>query len=831
MNVPRKIDGIQRQVDPRDARLDARSDSRLERHNLRRETNVRGFNESDDEGEGIDIKGLMRFFLRRRWVMMSVGALVAAIVVVAVMLQAPKYSSVALLMVSPQESDLVMDSDKKASQPDAGALESQIEILQSRKLAGNLADRLKLANDPDWNTSLRPSRLETLFGIKPKPKPKTKLTKMEREQLIDGVTGALQARRKGLTYVIEVIATSPDPKLSARMASTLVDLYFESQLQMKLDASRSANAWLSERLGLLKTEVQQKEAAVEAYRASSGLLTASGASLTEQQITGLQSTVIQARTDLAEREARYQQVQALIRSGGNADSIAGVINSETIRVLRAQEGDAARRQADLESRYGNLHPAIAKARVEREGIQAQIQAEIARISANLKNEVDVSRARLATLLGNQHAVQGELVSNNSGMVKLRELERDAGATRAIYESFLKRYQELTESESLKVTDASLVSPATPPTGKSSPRLSVALLLGFALGACIGGAVGLCIDLMDEGLDNAKAVEAATGKPILASIPVVHPPGMTALPKQTVSEIGGDLMRASTISDLRRVGAQVALSLKHGNIEAIGKKRAKHHKNAKPEEPTILDARRFEPSGEGWNPAMYLVEKPMSAFAEGLRSLRTSLLYTGLERRVKVVAVTSAMPGEGKTTTSICLTRVAGLSGQRTIVVECDLRRRSLNGVLGLKPERGILQVLRGETTWQEALIVDPYTGVHVLPAIEETFTPWDVFGSHEMRSLLDTLSEQYDMVVLDCPPVLAVAETRIICRLADETVLVVRWAQTPARAANGAIELIEQCGGNVIGIAINCVDPKAPGRGSYGDVTFQARYAGEYYQS
>jgi polysaccharide biosynthesis transport protein len=164
-------------------------------------------------------------------------------------------------------------------------------------------------------------------------------------------------------------------------------------------------------------------------------------------------------------------------------------------------------------------------------------------------------------------------------------------------------------------------------------------------------------------------------------------------------------------------------------------------------------------------------------------------------------------------------------------VDCDLRRRSLSALMGSSPQKGLLQVLKGETSWRDVVARDAISSVDILPAAEGSFTPWDVFGSPAMQKLLDELSEEYDLVLLDCPPVLAVAESRIICGLVQQTVLVVRWASTPARAALSAIEQIEQCGGLVGGIALNCVDADAPGRGAYGDSTYQARYAGAYYSS
>jgi len=784
--------------------------------------------EVEDDGGGLDVRALLRFFQRRQWIILSVGFLVAALFAGVTMMQPKKYTATALVLISPQHGDIARADQAGAPEQnlDAGAIESQIELLKTRKLMGQLADRLQLAKSPEWNPSLgRKSPIALLKSLIWPNKidgSDAGAARQLREAIIDRIAGSTDARRRGLTYVVEISVTTLKAQQSARMANELVALYFQEQVRARYDASQKANAWLSGRLTSLKSEVQQKEAAVEVYRAQSGLLTAQGESLTEQQITGMQGSVLQARTEVAEREARYQQVQQIIRSGGSADSIAAVINSETIRLLRAQESDAARRQADLESRYGELHPAIANARQERAGIQTQIKAEVERIAANLKNEVEVARARLATLENNQSSMQGQLVANNSGMVRLRELERDAGATRAIYEAFLRRYQEISESVSMEVTDAQLVSPAAVPNGHSSPKLSLALMLGLVFGAVIGVGSGLIVEFMDEGLDDVKSVEAETGKRVLAAIPMVKSQEANKHAFENFRSLAEGAVKVSSFGDLTAFANRSSGFLEKRLGRALAWNKRTSDDGPAPETAP-------EPV-EDWSPARYLVDKPMSAFAEGFRSLRTSLLYSGGVMHAKTIAVASAMPGEGKTTTSICLARVSGLSGQRVIAVDCDLRRRSLSALVDSHPDKGLLQVLKGEVNWRNVVTRDAVSAVDILPAAEGSFTPWDVFGSPAMQKLLDELAEEYDLVLLDCPPVLAVAESRIICSLVQQTVLVVRWASTPARAAYSAIEQIEQCGGLVGGIALNCVDAAAPGRGAYGDVTYQSRYAGHYYQ-
>ena len=208
-----------------------------------------------------------------------------------------------------------------------------------------------------------------------------------------------------------------------------------------------------------------------------------------------------------------------------------------------------------------------------------------------------------------------------------------------------------------------------------------------------------------------------------------------------------------------------------------------------------------------HPSGYLVGRPMSAFAEALRVLRTVIVYSRLDAPVRVVAITSALPGEGKTTVSMCLARVAAMSGQRICVVDCDLRMQSINDVIDIETDVGILQVLAGEAPWRSAIVHDPNSDAHVLPVATSGFTPRDVFGSDAMARLIGDLRAHYDLVILDCAPILAVAETRILVKQADVTVLVARSGKTPVGALRAAVSQTELAGGTVLGAALNCVLP------------------------
>ena len=667
------------------------------------------------------VTAALQMLRRRLLIMLVVGAVAAVSAFTYLMLRPPEYTATSLVIINPRQERVLSQEDIVGQMPrDSSTIDSEIERLRSSALMGELAEALGLAA-PTANGAARP---------------------------IDGIGGTISVRRRGMTYVIEISARSTDPERAQLIANTYADVYIASQVNARIDTAQRANSWLSRRLAELREDVQAKESAAEAYRMQSGLLAAQGSSLVEQQITNVQTQVLQAQADLAEREARYRQLQELRASGAPLDAIGNAINSETIRQLRAREAEIAQRQSELELRYLETHPSVQSVRAEREDINRQIQREIQRISVNLGNEVSVARARLATLQNSLREAAGELNDNSSSSVRLRELEREAAASREVYESYLQRYQEIADQDQLNISDARLMTYAELPTSPSSPKLRIALALGIALGLMLGIGAGVVAEMFDQSVKNADDLEAKVGHPAIASIPTISKRMMRQMPP------------------------------------------AERH-----------------PSG-------YLVGRPMSAFTEALRVLRTVIVYSKLDFSVKVVAVTSALPDEGKTTISMCLARVAAMSGQKVVVVDCDLRKQSINDVIDIETDVGILQVLAGEAPWRAAIVRDPNSDAHVLPVATSGFTPRDVFGSEAMERLVGELRAHYDLVILDCAPILAVAETRVLVKHADTTVIVARAGRSAVGAVRSAVGQTEGAGGKVLGIALNCVQPHWQ---SYGD--------------
>lgn len=709
----------------------------------------------------MDLGSLIRVLHRRMWTLLSAGILVFLAVVLVTLQLTPRYTATAQVAIEVRQSQIVdFEAVMSGLPPDSAAVDTEVEILRSRQLAGAVVDRLNLTDFPEFNARLRdPGLLDqiknTLRGlvsalVPPAPAVGDDTGDAEREAVVAALLDATSVRRAGLTYVINIVATSETPTLARDIANAYADQYIVSQLEAKYQATERANAWLNERVETLREQVRAREAAVAQFRNEAGLLDAEGATLTEQQITDVSAQLVLQRAALAEADARLRNLRQQLDRGASADSISEVLRSDVIRDLRSQQAEISRRRGELSSRYGPRHPQILTVERELADVASQIDLEIQRIVNNLDNDVDVARERVRSLETSLATLRDELAENYSALVRLRELEREAEASRTLFESILARFQQTSEQQSLTESDARVVSMAAVPREPSSPKVLLNLALGVVFGGLVGVGLIVLLEVFDTGVHSGGDIEERLGQAHIASVPRISGGLIAGLSRKPVS------------------------------------------------------------------PARYIAEKPLSNFAESFRNVRSAIRLNGMDAPIKTVAVTSAVPGEGKTTVTACLGQVAALADSRVLVIDCDLRRRLLTLEVAPDATVGLLQVLSGDASLQEAVQPVAETGLDVLPLSASQFTPKDVFGSEAFANLLNAVRSHYDLVLLDTAPILAVADTSAIVCQVDATICAVRWRKTPVSLTRMALAALEVAQARVLGVVLNNVDLKGQARYGYG---------------
>ena len=705
----------------------------------------------------VDLRRLWATLRRYRVVFAAVFLLVLAASILHATTATPVYTATASVMIDDRRHNVTPDQQQVLSDlpAETGVVDTEVEIMRSRALAGRVVDTLNLTADPEFNKALRKGGF-SLFGHARSAADTTPDRERQRDATIDALINRIQVDRRGLTYVINIAVTSVSPAKAALLANTLADRYLTAQLDAKFEATQRANKWLEGRLGALRGEVTTAQQSVAQYQSSKGLLQATGSNLTEQRVAQLQSSESSAAADLAEKQARLNTARQQIANGGTGQDLGEALNSDLIRQLRVKLSDAVHQQQILSAKYGPRHPDVIAQENTQHQIEGDIQAEVNRIIASLQSDVNASQQRLGAIRSDLGQAQGTLASSKSAEVGMNSLQMNADAQSAVYKSLLDRFQQTSVQDGSLQSDAQMVSPAQTPLKPSSPNKKLDIALGVVLGAFAGVATVVGMEMWSGEVRTSDDVEKMLGVPAIGSVPTTK--GATNQP-----------------------------------------------------------------------PPKYLVDTPLSAFAESFRQLRAALRRADLDSPVKTLAVTSALPGEGKSTTSMCLARSIALGGQKTIAVDCDLRRRSLHTMLAVKPAVGLLEVLAGTATLADAIIVDEPSGCHILPLTASKFTPRDVFGTQAFARLVAHLKEHYDFVVLDCAPVLAVADTRVIAEVADGVLFLVQWQKTAARAVKYAISAVEAVGGKVLGVALTKVNLKAQAAYGYGDSGYYFRSYSNYY--
>ena len=532
----------------------------------------------------VDIKAILTA-VRKRFFLATFTFIVTFAVIAAYTLQqTPIYQTQTRLMLDTRAgNDIDLGSMFSGLAPNTAIIDTELEVMQSETMLSKVVEELNLTQYPEFNYTLQePSGLKAMInelkgnifdligmGGGEEVQQVQMTPEEQQEALHDFATWRLQSaisvNRLGPTYIIDIRARSEDPQLAALIANAVADQYIVEQLEAKLQAARRQNIWLSERLEDLRTEVNDKESEVEAFRRDTGLLVAQGSTLTEQQINDLSRQQSQRRSVLSEAESRLSDVRVRINSGSGVDSIAEVLGSQEISDLRRQQAEVQRRAADLATRYGPLHPERVAVNNELADVRASIDAAVSRVVSSLESQVAVARRNLEDTNRELAGARATLISNNQASVRLRELEREAEAARTLYEDFLERFKASDDQADLAKADARVLNEAGVPGAPASPQVMINLILGFLFGGAAAGAVVLLSELSENHFSHGEEIERAFGVPSIGAIPLLigrgkRNPGDYAIenPLSAYSESIRNIRASIVFADLDNPAKTVAI---------------------------------------------------------------------------------------------------------------------------------------------------------------------------------------------------------------------------------------------------------------------------------
>jgi polysaccharide biosynthesis transport protein len=229
------------------------------------------------------------------------------------------------------------------------------------------------------------------------------------------------------------------------------------------------------------------------------------------------------------------------------------------------------------------------------------------------------------------------------------------------------------------------------------------------------------------------------------------------------------------------------------------------------------------------PRDLIIDQPVSSYAEAIRSIRTALRYSDVDNPPKVIMITSSLPDEGKTTFAVSFARSGAKSGEKVLLIDCDLRRPSVGKIFGIEDDTGLITLFdekASRANKSDAIKTDAPSGMHFIPVSSKTPNPQDLLGSKHMKALLDVMRERYDLIVLDTPPLLAVSDALVLSHYADATIFLCRWARTPRTVVIGALKSFRTIGTKLAGAVLTRVDMRSHSTYGYGDPGYYYGYYG-----
>lgn len=480
---------------------------------------------------GIEFGGAVLSFervadvLRRQWpiIVACTGAALAFVMVYLAMAQ-PMYTANARIMMDTRQTQ-VLDKDSNASSAliDTGYVDSQVEIINSDDLILSVVRRLKLTEDPEFNDS-NPGLLSTVIGKMTSLFSSREPASQERIEhaVVQQVQKNLRTERVLTTYVLSLNYRARTPDTAAKIANAIANAYLVGALEAKYQSTKRATEWLQQRSLELSEQASASDRAVQTFKAENNIVGTSRGLMSEQQLSDLNTQLVQARAATAEAKARLDRIDTIADQDVAQSTVTDALNNSVITRLRAQYLDLQAQYADWSRRYGKTHLAAVNLANKMEELRKNIADELRRIADAYRSDYEIAKSREASLEKNVKELVAQAGNKGQAEVKLRDLESAADTYRNLYNNFLEKLQSATQNQSFPLSEARLISTATKPDRKSSPRTMLALVGGLVGGLCLGFGVAFARELLSDVLRTPSEVEDELGVKCLGVLPDIGP---------------------------------------------------------------------------------------------------------------------------------------------------------------------------------------------------------------------------------------------------------------------------------------------------------------------
>ncbi|HZS09417.1 MAG TPA: polysaccharide biosynthesis tyrosine autokinase [Blastocatellia bacterium] len=741
------------------------------------------------EENTIHLRDLWRTVRKHRWMIVVLALIVTTIVTVEAFRTKTIYQSSATVEIGKDSATtLIKSGDFLLQSDDSDSIKTKMLFIKSRPVLEDVVVNLRLDENKQFlDVTERKSVIEAVQTIASRLSPgesqviaplKAATETESRSEINLARTPEEKAR---LTPYVKILGSNiaveqipdtralvisfshTDPALAATVANGVADAFIQRAYLNKTENFTRTSDWLNESTRRLETQMQKAEQELANYTRANNIFSTEGkSSLTTDKLVGLHTDLMKAETDRIIKQSLYEEV----RQGRVAQLPEAFSDVKTVE-LQKKLSELSVAVSQMNVKYGPENPKVVETQQQIRALQEQIALSRKNLEDKLYADYQRAVRDEASLSASVERAKGEAVRENQANVKFNILKQGVQTATALYTDFLQKTNQAKVQEIEQHKNVRIIEPAQLTTTPSGPKRLRAILIGLFLSLASGIGLAFFMEYLDNTVKSVDDVTRYTQLPTLAIIPVIAAAGSRMLSgrKSSVAINSGSADKSTLVTRLK--------------------------------------------------PGQVMVNDTRSAAAEAYRVLRTSLLLSSAGRPPQKVLITSAQPGEGKTTTIVNTAISLAQLGSSVLIIDCDLRKPSAHKVFGVNFTHGLSTYLSREVPIADLIHETHIPNLSLLPCGPIPPNPAELLSSERMKNMLRLLSEHYDHILIDSPPLINVADPVVLSTLVDGVIMVIQGGKATRDAVRRARGELAGVGAKVFGVVLNNLDLRKEGYSDY----------------
>jgi polysaccharide biosynthesis transport protein len=758
---------------------------------------------ADQQPGGLHLRELWRIVRKRRWLVLIIAVIATILVTVEVYRTPSIYRAQALVGIKKEGTTVVQTDQKFIQIDDSDTLNTKKIIIKSRPLLEDIVVMLKLDQHPRFVESLQKKSVmgalrdmgRRFSGPLPEAEPPAERETVSQAALLQNRSSEesqqlgpyVNILRKKLdvetmenSHVLQLSFEHTDPQLAAAIVNAAAENFIRRSFENKTSRFEQTSSWLDRSTRELKGKMQQAEQELADYTRRNQIFSLEGnQSLTTEKLAKLHAQVLQAETDRMLKESLYEEV----KSGRTAQLPEAFADPKT-GTLEQKVGELRVQQAELSVKYGPENPRVAEVEQKIKTMEGQITGTRRTLEERLKADYERAARDERSLKQALDSAKGEAVQQNQAAIQLSVLRQNADTAKSLYNDFLQKTNQADLQLAQQHKDLHIIEPAEAPGSPIGPQRLRTILIGLLVSLIAGVGLAFFLEYLDNTVKSVEDIERFAQLPTLAVIPSIN----------SVSQRALTAKRKELQPSIEKPAA--ALS---PNAPANGK--------------------------SGGSLTKLVTLDQLSSVVEAYRMLRTSVLLSAAGNPPKIILFTSGQPGEGKTTTAINTAISLSQLGSSVLLIDADLRRPTVHRVFKMNQTQGLSTYLSRQVEIDPLISKLWVPNLSVLPCGAIPPNPAELISSERMRDLLQKLSDRYDHILIDSPPLINVTDPVILSTMVDGVILVVQAGRSTRDIVRRARQELSSVGAKIFGVVLNNLDIKREGYDSY--ISAYGGYYGE----